>query len=381
MSGQESRKWNNALRWLGICSAAGLLVFTIVIVAGFYNVAASVPHYPLTRGFIDFALKRSVSFHSGGVEQPDLDNAALVDLGARYFEFGCAPCHGSPASPRNPVSRQMLPAAPALSRTAHEWTQQELHWIVRNGLKYTGMPAWAGEGRDQEVWPLIAFLQALPDMDAAGYRSAAAMDNPATEDGHADNATGENNLVEFCASCHGDADRPPVNPRVPGLWGQSQDYIRRSLTEYASGLRQSGMMEPIASVLSQSQIETLARDFSSRQQRMNSARASYSADQLQRGRRIALEGVKENNIPACLRCHSGGQSTQFPTLSGLSAEYLAEQLMLFQSGVRDGSTYGAVMTLIARRLSPEQTQDVVAYFTAAFAETAGTSSNAPREAM
>ena len=70
-------------------------------------------------------------------------------------------------APDHPTAREMLPPPPDLSKAAPQWKERELFWIVKNGLKYTGMPAWPSRQRDDEVWAVVAFLRRLPDLDRA----------------------------------------------------------------------------------------------------------------------------------------------------------------------------------------------------------------------
>jgi hypothetical protein len=67
----------------------------------------------------------------------------------------------------------MLPSPPDLSTAVRDWRDRELFWIVKHGIKYTGMPAWVAAQRDDEVWAIVAFLRRLPTLDAAGYRELA----------------------------------------------------------------------------------------------------------------------------------------------------------------------------------------------------------------
>ena len=55
----------------------------------------------------------------------------------------------------------MLPPPPELSKAAKEWKDEELFWIVKHGIKYTGMPSWVAAERDDEVWSVVAFLKRL----------------------------------------------------------------------------------------------------------------------------------------------------------------------------------------------------------------------------
>ena len=67
----------------------------------------------------------------------------------------------------------MVPAPPVLADVVDDWNSRELFWIVKHGIKYTAMPAWSTQRRDDEVWAMVAFLQQLPRMEAPHYRELA----------------------------------------------------------------------------------------------------------------------------------------------------------------------------------------------------------------
>ena len=54
-------------------------------------------------------------------------------------------------------------------RQVSRWNPEELLYLVKHGIKFTGMPAWTALQRDDEVWAVVAFLRALPGMDADDY--------------------------------------------------------------------------------------------------------------------------------------------------------------------------------------------------------------------
>ena len=62
----------------------------------------------------------------------------------------------------------MYPKPPALTASAKQWSPGELFWIIRNGIKMSGMPAWP-DHRDDDIWSIIAFLQKLPNMSEQDY--------------------------------------------------------------------------------------------------------------------------------------------------------------------------------------------------------------------
>jgi cytochrome c553 len=345
-----------ALFYAALILVGGGIVLTLVgILSGAYNVAASAKHFYVTDRLLKIVLYRSVATHSLGVEVPPLDDPGLIRLGARHFVTGCQPCHAGPGIDQSPIAASMYPAAPALSRNVSDWESRELFWIVRHGFKFTGMPHWPGRGRDDEVWAVVAFLEQLPDMSPQEYAELTGMTN-AGERGFS--LAGSASAAD-CDSCHGGENEAPVAPLAPSLNGQNAAYLIRALEEYATGNRESGMMEPIATAMATEGRERLAAEYAAME-----APAPYEADadSMASGERIATEGIKHQNIPPCAACHSPGKSDQFPSLEGLSAEYLANQLELFRSGIRSGTPYASIMAPIARRLTDVQIADVAAYF-------------------
>ena len=66
-----------------------------------------------------------------------------------------------------------------------------------------------------------------------------------------------------CTACHGPGGLQPVSPEIPRLAGQEFDYLVHALGQYRSGARQNPIMGAMAKTLSDQQIQTLARYFSS----------------------------------------------------------------------------------------------------------------------
>jgi hypothetical protein len=59
------------------------------------------------------------------------------------------------------------PSPPGLDHAAEHLTTAELFWVTKHGIKMTGMPAWGVTHDDEALWPVVAFVRNLPDMDAA----------------------------------------------------------------------------------------------------------------------------------------------------------------------------------------------------------------------
>lgn len=349
-------RWQRGVIWLLIFVTAAALGAVAFVASGAFNVAANSRHFTLTEDIISFALDRSIALRGGARKAPNLDEPGLVRLGALHFENGCAACHGRPGDPASPIAQNMYPSPPSLHRAAEEWTDSELAYIVYSGLKMTGMPAWAGMDRDDEVWPLVAYIKALPDIDASEY---AALVDPA---GAADAILAIGNVatnVAHCESCHGSATSRPVVPDVPSLTNQSPQYLQRSLEAYRGNLRQSGLMEPIAAEMTDSDVRMFALHFGS--EVPPAWPPPPAQDEMSAGARLFWRGVPSDGIPACSHCHNRNAGPAFPRLNELSERYVGVQLQLFRSGVRANTPQSKIMAKIAERLSDQDVKAVAEY--------------------
>ena len=319
---------------------------------GFVPIAANEGHWPITRALLEFAMQRSVTTQSLPVDAPPLDDPALPRKGAGHYANGCMPCHGAPGVDRPLLPRRMLPEPPPLVRklAAGNWSREELFWIVKHGIKYTAMPSWPTQNRDDEVWAMVAFLERLPDLSPADYRRLAY--------GGRDVAPGA------CEGCHGtDGAGADAFPRLAGL---DEEYLRASLEAFASGRRQSGVMQPIAASLDSGGMRRVAREFALAPIDA-SAPAARALDDgaVARGRQLALHGDGRRRIPACAQCHGPGATEHnrlYPALAGQPASYLALQLGLFARGGRGGTRYAHLMERAAKDLEPADIHDLAAYY-------------------
>ena len=141
----------------------------IVIGTGVYNVGMNNHDNALVNQVIETTVKKSVQKHAQGIAEPPLADTALINLGAREYR-GCIGCHGAPGVHAGPISKGLWPEAPDLSKTANEWTPSELYWIIKNGMKFTAMPAWGPSHDDHELWALTAFVHQLPKMSPEQYK-------------------------------------------------------------------------------------------------------------------------------------------------------------------------------------------------------------------
>lgn len=150
--------------------AAGVYFF-----GGFYDVAAS-GHDP---GVVDWALKSvrsgSISRHATDAPAVKIDDPETVKAGARAFlAHGCPFCHGAPGVDYAKITEGMNPGPPDLKEEEEvkNLTAAQVFWIVKNGIRMTGMPAASATSvPDPEIWQIAAFIKKLPDVSDADFKA------------------------------------------------------------------------------------------------------------------------------------------------------------------------------------------------------------------
>ena len=63
----------------------------------------------------------------------------------------------------------MYPRPPGLTHAAEKKSAGEIFWVIKNGIKASGMPAWGGSHSDEDMWAMTAFVEKLPDLSASDY--------------------------------------------------------------------------------------------------------------------------------------------------------------------------------------------------------------------
>lgn len=103
-------------------------------------------------------------------QNPVADSEEARTEGRAHWADHCALCHANDGSGQTDMGRQMYPPAPDMRREGTQrMTDGELFYIIENGIRLSGMPAWgSGTERDrQDTWKLVRFIRHLPALTAA----------------------------------------------------------------------------------------------------------------------------------------------------------------------------------------------------------------------
>ncbi|MBV7410732.1 c-type cytochrome [Maritimibacter sp. DP1N21-5] len=331
---------------LAVLAGLGLAGAAAVVGFGLYNVSAQVGHLPGVSWVLHTTFRNSVRLRAPAPDEvPPLDDPDLIALGAGHYATACVDCHGALGQPRSATVRAMVPVPPPIDEAVAHWRPNELHWIVENGVKMSGMPAWPVQDRGDEVWAVVAYLVSvqegaspeIPSPDLAG--------------------------LDYCQSCHGRIGGP-----VPRLDILSEAYIGTQLDAYLTGLRPSGIMAQAASRVPQARFDELARAFVTQSGPAGAGAGPdlgdiASTEERETGAELARLGTRD--VPACLACHGGEparEAAKGPRLFGQSRAYLAAQLELWRDGVY---SHDDLMAAAARDLSDADIAAVSAFFAAA----------------
>jgi cytochrome c553 len=158
-----------------IASVATAIVLAViagvtVIYSGAYYVGADQPHWSMTSWLLNEARFRSIRSHAAGIiVPPGLDDRAKILVGVTHFAEHCVVCHGAPGVPPDDIGKGLYPRPPDLAGVARFYTPGELFWIIKHGIKMSGMPAWADDHSDDELWATVAFLEELTELSAQDY--------------------------------------------------------------------------------------------------------------------------------------------------------------------------------------------------------------------
>lgn len=155
-----------------VLPAAAVLAASGFIWSGAYDVGADSPHTRPVHRLLEIARERSILVRAAELDVPDLRDPVRIVQGSGNYQAMCAGCHLAPGMAPTELSQGLYPAPPDLTKTAAE--ASKAFWVVKHGIKASGMPAWGKSMPDEYIWNIAAFLQELPDLTADEYQAMVA---------------------------------------------------------------------------------------------------------------------------------------------------------------------------------------------------------------
>jgi mono/diheme cytochrome c family protein len=170
------------LAFIGVVAIGVAVAAAVFFFGGFYSVAASDADPAIVDRMLIQVRQASIARHANDQAPPE--DASAVEAGARAFATrGCVNCHGAPGAEWAKWSEGLRPDPPDLKEVSGERKPGELFWVIKNGIRMTGMPSFGTTGAsDDEIWKIVAFVKKWPSVTPEDYKawtaSAAATQPP-----------------------------------------------------------------------------------------------------------------------------------------------------------------------------------------------------------
>lgn len=161
---------------IAVTLGALVLGVTLFVYSGRYDMGADAPHWPATHRLLTTLRDRSIAARSAKLQPPDLQDAALISKGAGHYAAMCVGCHLAPGIANSEIRPGLYPQPPNLAQV--RIAPNVAFWAIKHGIKMSAMPAWGASHDDPTIWSMVAFLQKLPDLDAAQYKQIVAAAPP-----------------------------------------------------------------------------------------------------------------------------------------------------------------------------------------------------------
>lgn len=174
------------LKYLLLLIAFGVAATLTIIYSGIVNVAADEAHSDFVYWLLQETRENSIQKAAQNIAVPNLEDPDLLLTGGADYAFMCASCHLKPGQSESDMSLGLYPSPPNLAiandnHQGHEHgddTQADRNnfWVIKHGIKASGMPAWGKTHDDQRIWAMVAFIKRLPTLTAEQYQILTAID-------------------------------------------------------------------------------------------------------------------------------------------------------------------------------------------------------------
>lgn len=153
----------------------GILVTVVVVLLGGLGVAllgflptrANTVPPEMERHFAMSALDNSVERHAPRVNNPVPPTDENLIEGLKIYTMNCALCHGGIDRQPSTLEKSFYPPPPNLILDPVDDPEWHVFYVIRNGVRYTGMPAWDKTLSDPDIWKLTAFLARMEKLPPA----------------------------------------------------------------------------------------------------------------------------------------------------------------------------------------------------------------------
>ena len=152
------------LMGIAVTIAALFITALLIMKLGLVAVNADQPVPGWEARLMPMALHASVSRHAPLQTNPTQPTEENLMSGAETYKQMCIRCHSLSSGDPSVYGSAFYPPAPRLAGGLTQYTDAELFWIIKHGIRNTGMLAWGGMLSDEEIWQIVAVLKRSGDL-------------------------------------------------------------------------------------------------------------------------------------------------------------------------------------------------------------------------
>jgi mono/diheme cytochrome c family protein len=130
---------------------------------GLTEVRADATPSALETSILQTAVRASVKRAAAEIPNPPSASDDTLVAGGKLYVAGCAGCHGALEGPYR-EDRSHFPPVPQLRRVGPQYSEPELYWIVKHGIRMTAMSAYGPFYSEKKLWALAAFLHRINNL-------------------------------------------------------------------------------------------------------------------------------------------------------------------------------------------------------------------------
>lgn len=168
----------------GVLVVVGALGGALFLFSGVFPMGADDHHVRPVHWALETLRERSILAASADIEVPTLDDPGMLLSGGQDYNDMCAGCHLKPGKSSSDLQQGLYPQPPNLALVSNNAPADSARaaarqfWIIKHGIKASGMPAWGYSHDDQRIWAMVAFLQRLPALTPDQYQILTAREQP-----------------------------------------------------------------------------------------------------------------------------------------------------------------------------------------------------------
>lgn len=134
-----------------------IAAFIIYVYSGAFNIRQA-PHNSFTKWIVTTAKENSIRKRTKGIIVPPMNDSAMFIIGFQHYNEMCSTCHGGPGISPDELSKGLFPAPPEFYKSDDMPKPAEAFWVIKNGIKFTAMPAFGPTHDDRKIWAITDFV-------------------------------------------------------------------------------------------------------------------------------------------------------------------------------------------------------------------------------